>query len=504
MYEPTVYNTSCIHARWYNYRMPRSEFVNRDRELREIRALSTLPGPRLVVLYGRRRIGKTFLLQHAWRQQRVFYFLAANTTAALNRIELLRDLGDWLGQPVDPTDYPSWRTIFRLFVSLARTERLIVVLDEFQYLLGGEDDAASQLAAVWDKEAVGVPLTLAVSGSEVSSMERLLSGAQPLFGRASWAGRLHPFDYFSAAEMVPARPVRERALVYGIFGGSPRYLSALGERESLAEAVIRTVLSPRGEINVQLETVIEQEGGIADTALYRAVLSAVAAGHSDVNAIAQAGGLGAHPRAVRRSLEVLENLGLVDRERNFDAYETAAFRYRISDNAIRFWHRFVHPNRGRLQMGEPTKVWSGLVQPYLDDYMGKVFERIVREAFERQHQRWGLPGPRAWSRWEGRDKNRRSIEIDIISRLDDGRLLAGEIKWSSRPVGVKVHFDLQRNLDDLGASGRAWAREALDASTHARYLYVSAAGFSDEMQRLADETPGLVLKNLGDLYVTDP
>ncbi|MBA2450626.1 MAG: AAA family ATPase, partial [Chloroflexi bacterium] len=150
--------------------------IDRERELDELRRLAAGGDRRLAILYGRRQVGKTFLLSHVWQGGRVFYFLAADSTAELNRRDLLNELTTWSGRSLEPADYPTWRTIFRLFVDLATDEPLVVVLDEFQYLLVGADDVASQLVAVWDREAGGRPLTLVLSGSEVGTMEGLLVG----------------------------------------------------------------------------------------------------------------------------------------------------------------------------------------------------------------------------------------------------------------------------------------------------------------------------------------
>jgi AAA+ ATPase superfamily predicted ATPase len=473
-------------------------FVDRERELAELARLQSSGDRRLAMLYGRRQIGKTFLLSHAWRDRRVFYFLAADSTADLNRRDLLRDLAAWSGRPLDPADYPTWRTIFRLFVDLTEEGPLVVVLDEFQYLLEGDDSVPSQLVAVWDREARGRPLTVVLSGSEVGTMERLQSGGQPLFGRVNWSARLHAFDYRDAARMMPDRPPREAALLYGIFGGTPRYLAAVERGEPLDDAVVRTFVSPRGEIHLQLLTLIEQERGIRDPAAYRAVLAAVAAGRTEINEIAQGAGLGGQPHVVRRVLGTLENLEIVGRERNFAATATSAYRHHIVDNAVAFWHRFVVPNRSRLATGDPAAIWREAIAPYLNDYIGKVFERLVGQAYARCHATWELPAARVWARWEGRDRNRRAIELDVVARLDGGRMLTGEIKWSSTPRSFELHNDLQRNLGDLANSGHGWAHEALDGG----FLYVSAAGFGDDFRRWAVTQPNVHLLALDDLYST--
>ena len=484
--------------------LPLPKLIDRARELRELRALATRGEPALALLYGRRRVGKTFLLDHAVDGLRSFYFLAGDTTPEYNRHELLREIAPLLSDPADadPALFPSWRNVFRLFADLASDGPFVVVLDEFQYLLGGAEDVASQLMAVWDREVRGRPLVLVACGSEVSVLEKLEKGNGPLYGRWSWAARLRPFDYADAAAMVPERPARERALVYGIFGGTPRFLSVLRPGDALAARVADTVLSPRGEVHIQLERIIEQEKGIRDPADYRAVLSAVAAGKTQIDEVAAVTGLGDRPHVVRRALGVLEDLELVWRERNFDAPPKAAYQHRISDHAVRFWYRFVHPNRSRLESGEPARVWKTDVEPMLNDYMGPVFERIVCEAYARRHEAWGLAPAAEWARWEGRDRNRRSIEVDLVARLDDGRILTGEVKWRTRPVASDVLTLLLRNLQDLAASGQGWAKDALSPERSAGFLFVSAGGFSAEFRAIARKDPRIMLRTLDELYAS--
>ncbi len=474
-------------------------FIDREVELAELRELADRRGmPTIALVYGRRRVGKTYLLDHAWPDRRVFYFVAADATTDLNRSELIRELTRWSGQSLNPVEYPTWRTVFRLLGDFAMEQPLIAVLDEFQYLMGEHDDIASQLVAIFNRELRGRSLLLVLSGSSISMMEQLLHGSQPLFGRSGWKAKIGPFDYRDAARMVPDRPVREQALVYGIFGGTPRYLAAIRPGEALADVVMRTMLSPRGEVYLQLEYLIEQEKGIRKDAEYNSILAAIADGELEVGKIVSRTGV--EPDFVRMALKTLEELGYVWRERNFDASRTAPYQYRIADNALAFWFRFVHANRSRLGTGAIHEVWEHHVVPYLDAYMGKVFERMCHEAFTRYHGHWGLAGANGWARWEGRDCNRRPIEIDVEARLDDSRILTGEIKWSSKPSGPALYTDLTRDLEDLGRSGQGWAKDALAADRSAGHIFVSAGGFAPEMTDLIASRADVIGLTLNDLY----
>jgi hypothetical protein len=250
-------------------------------------------------------------------------------------------------------------------------------------------------------------------------------------------------------------------------------------------------------VHLQMLTLVEQERGIRNPSDYRSVLSAIATGRTEVNEIGNASGLERH--TVRRVVEVLAGLDLVRGERNFGAPSRAPYRYAVTDNAVLFWHRFVMANRARLVLDEPRRVWDSRIAPHLDTYLGRPFEAIVRQAYGRYYRAWGMPAPAAWGRWEGVDRAKRPIEIDIVGRLEDGRLLVGEIKWSSSPHGPSLHTELVAKLARLAASGQRWAHEA----EHARYVYASAAGFAPAMEALARADGRVRLLTLGDLYPPD-
>jgi AAA+ ATPase superfamily predicted ATPase len=471
-------------------------FIDREVELRELRALPARNSAKVAVLYGRRRVGKTRLLQEAWKQRRLFYFLAADQAPEINRRELLDELSAWSGRTFEPADYPTWRTVMRLLVDLARRKPMVVVLDEFQYLCRGEDDIRSQATAVLDKEAAGVGLTITACGSAISFMQDISRGS--LFGRKDWSHKLEPFDYWNAARMLPGRTPRDLACFYGVFGGIPRYLADVKSSWSLKEAAVNLMLSPRGPVHQQLRELIEQERAIREPGEYNSVLEAIGRGKVLVSEIVDR--TKQDPTSVRAILSRLEHdLELIYRERNYGASKTTAFQHRIADPALAFWHRFVLPMRSRLELDQGEEVWDHHIAPYLDAYMGKVvFERMCWQAYVRLHQRWGLAGCELWSRWEGLDRNRRSIEIDMVGRLDTGGLLTGEIKYQRDPVGPSVHADLLRDLEDLGNSGRGWAKDGLKPS--ARMLYFSASGFSADWRKIQAADPRISLKSIDDLY----
>ena len=459
--------------------------IDRELEQQELRALRDEKTPQLALLYGRRRIGKTHLLTHTWPPEQTFYWTASETTPVQNREQLIRDVSEWANENFDPKDYPTWRTVFRLLLELRAPDPLVIVLDEFQYL--GEDSrdlsaVTSELNAAWEQRRPPRSLVFVLAGSAVRVLETLDSGGAPLHGRFAWKGELKPFNYWYAAEMATFRSVRDRARAYAIFGGTPRYLAAVRARRSLAENAARLMLAPRGEVRGLVETAIVQEQGLREIAKYQAIMRAIGTGCTELNQIGQRAGLPTDT-TLRDKIERLVDLGYVQPRRNLGAGTTVPFRYCIADPAFAFYYEFVSPHAAALERTDPVYVWQRVISPRLDVYMGHVFERIAAQAYARLQQRYDLPVVREWSRWEGRDRDGKPLEIDIAAPLTDGRVLTGAVKWNAKPLEARWHFHHLEGLDRLAASGIKWAHEA--KRPQSPLLYVAAGGFTKEFLGVA-------------------
>jgi uncharacterized protein len=460
--------------------MDSSVLIDREREQIALRELLQRPGPTMAVLYGRRRVGKTFLLQHVFPARHLFHFTASDATPELNRRALLEAASRWGGREIRMQDFPTWRRVFELLLELGGDEPTAVVLDEYQFLHGGRDENIdSALAAVWEshinRRPKGRPFVLVLCGSIVRVMERLDAAENPLHGRLDWKGRLEPFDYFDAAHIAAYPLARDRMLAYGIYGGTPRYLATTDIDKPLADSVVHSVLSPNGNVRIQVETVVAQEHGLRDLSEYNAILSAIGAGATQRNEIAMQTGL-AQTFAFRSRLEKLVQLGLIEATRNFGASASEPYRYRVADPALRFYYNVVDRYRSELELEDPIEIWRKHILQELDAYMGLVFEGVSRQAYLRLRRRLKLPIVREWGRWEGLDRDRRQVEIDIVARRTDGGMLTGAVKWNVKPVGISIHEKHVDMLKRLAHSGHAWARDAL--APQAVFLYVAAGGFA--------------------------
>lgn len=486
------------------------DLIDRERERADLAGLLGRGRPTLALLTGRRRVGKTYLLANAWPPENLFLYTAAQTTPELNRRQLLGDLAAWAGEQIRPEDYPSWRTAFRLVTDVAERRAddgrpTVIVLDEFQYLASGDAgvaEVASELNAVWEqldrRSRKPFPLLIVLSGSAVATMEALAGGGAPLYGRFDWHEKLKPFTYWHAAQFAAYPSLRDRALLYGIFGGTPRYLAAVDASRALADNASELLLSPRGEVRMLVETALDQEEGLRDVPKYRAILRAVADGCTERNEIAQRAGL-ANDNALREKILTLVDLGYLEERRNIDAKPKEAVRYLIADAAFRFYHRFVAPNASILERYPAADVWATAVAPDLNSYMGLEFERIATQAYDRRALGLGLPMVQRWGRWEGADRARRPLEIDIVAPLADGRMMTGAVKWDAAPIGAGVHHGHLEMLRRAADAGREWAYAAL--RTEAPLYYVAAGGFAASFREEAEASGHpVILWDVDDLY----
>jgi len=471
-----------------------SPLVDRDAEVATLRELAGGEGRSMALVYGRRRIGKSFLLTHAWSEPgRVLYFTASATAPELNRRALLQEAEAWAGIELRAEDHPTWRTVFRALFELRPGTPTVIVLDEFQYLATGDDglrEVASELNAVWEGDIErSAGLLLVLSGSAVHALRELESGGSPLFGRLDWRRELPPFDYFDAGRMVDRYDDRDRILTYAAFGGVPTYLDAVDDRRPVEENIVRQLLAPDGRVRLLVETGLEQEDGLRSVATYRAILAVIGLKRREAGEIAASLGRSADT-PLKRMIKELVRLEYLEEERDFDAPWNRAIRYRIADPAQRFYYGLVLPNESAIASAGADTVWRERIEPeaWLG-YVGReVFEDIVRQAYLRHAEERGLPPVETWGRWDGTDRLGTSVELDVVTRLLDRRLMAGEVRFRRQPAGPGLLRGLREKLERLAASGEGWARAAL--APDAPFLFASAGGFTDGFREEVERESG--------------
>jgi AAA+ ATPase superfamily predicted ATPase len=481
--------------------------IDRATEAERLRQLADSGDLKLGLLYGRRRVGKTFLLTNLWEPERAFYFTASATTPEQNRRALIEEAARWSGEELRPEDNATWRNVFRTLLSMAPERDIVLILDEFQYLANGDvglREVASELNAVWEgRQSRTGGLLMVLSGSAIRTLEALKNGGSPIYGRLNWSTQLFPFNYYDASRMVEGYSSIDKIRAYAAFGGVPKYLQPIDTKRGIEENIIDLLLSPAGEVRLQVETALAQEEGLRDLARYQGILAAVGIGRKTSGEIAAALDAGVDTN-FRRMLDRLIDLGYLESERNFEE-PGSAIRYRVADPAQRMYYGLILPNESAIASLGAAAVWrERLAHTQFPSYVGQhVFEEIVRQAYFRLQEPRGLPLVENWGRWEGQDRNRKSLEVDVVARLLNGSMLTGSAKIRNRQAGAEVFVQHLRDLERLADSGKGWAMEALDPT--APKLFVSASGFKESFHAVAKDSGHQVLCwTVEDLFTADP
>jgi len=466
-------------------------FINRESELTWLEERYQGDAAEFVVVYGRRRVGKTYLLRRFCADKPHLHFQAGEVADADNLRRFSQEMVGAIGARLSGgIEFADWEAALEFLLEQVRGRRFIVVLDEFPFLCEANPALPSLIQRFWDLRGQHSDLFVVLSGSSVSFMENeVLSERSPLFGRRTGQIHLLPMSYRDAAEFVPGYSPEDKLRVYGIVGGIPMYLARFQDGRSLAGNVCAEILDPKSLLYEEPEHILRAE--LRDPPTYSSILHAIATGQtrrSEINnRVAQAG----RQVDLGRYLRVLEQLRLIERVAPLTSRgrkRPGRGRYFIADNFLRFWYRFVLPNRSRLEIGMPEEVWREDIEPHLDDYMGLAFEQICRDYVRRfAAEKLPVQAKEVGVFWH------KNGEIDVLSLNTDGSVYCGECKWSRQPMDLR---ELEALVRKTALLPEDWREREI------RYVLFCRGGFTDDLRRREDGER-LILVTLEDLLPED-
>lgn len=483
-----------------------TEMFDRDFEWSELTRFARYSGPEaaLGVVSGRRRQGKTFLLDALTRASGGFLFTATETTEADALRQFGAALADHCGEPT-PFHFADWDEAITRLLRIAPVGRpTTAVIDEFPFLAKASPALPSIIQRALDPPARPhhTPVRLLLCGSALSFMGGLLSGNAPLRGRAGLELVVPTLDYRLAACFWGIDDPRTAALTHAIVGGTPAYRREFTQGDSptgpddFDDWVVRAILNPGRPMFREARYLLAEEPELRDTALYHSVLAAVTAGNAARGGIADY--LGRKATDLAHALHVLEDVGLIRHEQ--DAFRGNRSAYRIAEPLVTFYHAVMRPEWGDLERpGRAPAVWSRVQSTFRSKVMGPHFEAMCRE-WARWHAVPETYGGRATRVAAGtvndpEAKTGREVDVAVFGRDDHGRetlLAIGEAKWNDT-MGLG-HLERLRHIRDLlSKRGPAGAKGA-------RLLCFSGAGFTDELSRIAQQDHTLQLVGLDRLY----
>ncbi len=462
-------------------------------------ATDTSPGATLGVVSGRRRQGKSYLLEALCEATNGGYLAATEATEA----ESLRLLADSLAAQLDMPASPalvSWEHALDLLLTLGRERPLTIVLDEFPYLCAASPALPSIVQRAFGprrRERTGSRTRLILCGSALTFMGRLLAGSAPLRGRAGLDLSVATLDYRLAAQFWDVTDPRLAVRLHAIVGGTPAYRreysrgDAPSGLDDFDDWVSRTVLNPASPLFKEARYLLAEEPDLRDKALYHSVLAAVADGNSTRGGIARY--VGRRDDALHHPLTVLEDAGFLRREPN--AFRPARSSFRITEPLVTFYHAIMRPQWARLERpGNAVAVWRDVQPRFASAVLGPHFKTLCRAwTTETGHGEFGAV-PSVVGRGVVNDpERRRTYEIDVAAYSADGRLIAiGEAKW-----GTVLGVD---HLERLRRVRRLLTDQQRPGAAQARLACYSGAGFTDDLRQQAEQDEEVVLVDLDRLY----
>ena len=453
-------------------------FVGRHQELEQLNQAYQENNFQFTVIYGRRRIGKTSLINEFLKDKKAIYYVALEENAEDN----LKRFSDAISifkntDQGGKEKFANFEECFKEITRLAQKQRVILVIDEFPYLAKAYPTISSMLQSYIDHEFKETNLFLILCGSSMSFMERQVLGYQsPLYGRRTLALKLEPFKLSEAHEMLPKLSKEDAFIINTVCGGVPQYLSYMSDSMSVADNIKKNFLSKSGRLFDEPNNLLQQE--LRDPTNYNSIINAIASGASKHSKIAQSAHLQTGP--LTTYLNNLIDLGIVEKKLPVTEQKKSKSKnivYRICDGMFRFWYTFVGKQTDLIERGLTDLAWVK-VQKGLSDFMGPEFEKYSQDFMWSQDMNEKIvPNPFIHlGNWWGTDKRtHQQVELDIVGFSDDERDgYFGECKWKNEPISRSV-------LEKLIANSEIFKYPIK------HYYLFSKSGFTDSCRELAEK-----------------
>ena len=464
-------------------------FVGRKAELEFLKSQYERKGGSLVVLYGRRRVGKTETLREFCKGKKHVFFSCTQVT---DRIQLRNFSQRLLTEKVPASQYVSefedWEKAFRAISDLPYgNEKKLVVIDEFPYMCQGNKGIPSILQNLWDSQWKDENVMIVLCGSTMSFIEKeLLAERNPLYGRATGIYKMTEMGFYDSILFFPGYSAKDKVLAYSILGGVPHYLRQFDPNRTLEENIKRHILSKGSALYSEVDFLLHQE--LRETPIYNSIIEAVALGNTRLNEISQKA-LIQNTAKTSVYLKNLIELGIVKREFSVDAkirVNLSRGFYRLTDSYFRFWYNFCFSNFSQLEDGDVEGVYEFVVKPSLQEYASLVFEDVCQEFVRMKQKKKQLPFRfDRLGRWRGKTTIRNfgtgelkvaETEIDMLGiGKDEKEYLVGECKFKNKPFSYKEYLETLAKLTPLKEQAKFY------------YALFSESGFDFKIVAEAEE-----------------
>lgn len=450
-------------------------FVDREQEMNTLQREYERNGSSLVVLYGRRRVGKTTLISEFIKDKKALFFLASEESESQNRLAFQEKTAEFLGSDLlRNVEVKSWDVLFKAIMDTPFDAKPVIVLDEFQYLGKANPAFPSIFQRIWEEILKERSIMVILCGSLISMMQsQTLAYGSPLYGRRTAQIRLKqiPFHYYQ--EFFPDKSRRELIEMYAVTGGVPKYIELFAQSGDIYSAIEQCVLNRSGYLYDEPHFLLQQE--VSEVGSYFSIIKAIAAGNTKLSAIA--GVLEVKSTSLTKYLKTLIDLDILEREvpvTEGNPEKSKKGLYKIKDNYLRFWFAFVYPNMSFIESGHSRIVMDKIRKSLVRNHIAFVYEDVCKERMWEMNAEgvWPFYFSKLGRYWDAKE------EIDIASIDPEGKnLILGECKYWQEPVGISVLRDLEAKAKTV-----AWERN----ERKVWYVLFSASGFTEELKLEAE------------------
>ena len=464
-------------------------FLGREKEILVLEKEYARDGG-FVVIYGRRRIGKTTLIKQFIKSKTAFYFLATKEVESQSMKRFAGVIARTTGNSVlQKAAFSDWLDLFQAVADYKPNEKKVLVIDEFPYLVKVNDSFPSILQNAWDEILKDSNVMLILCGSLISMMKKhALSYESPLYGRRTAQMRIAPLPFTTVYENQKLS-FEEAAEQYSITGGVPKYMEFFSDGQPLYEQIKENVLSKNGFLYEEPNFLLTDKVQVPTN--YFSIIKVIADGNHKLGTIA--GILGLETSALTPYLKTLSELGFIEKQvpvTEKNAEKTRKGLYFISDNFLRFWFRYVYPYKGELELDNTQISLDELDKDFKEKFVAFAYEDICKEIFARlcSDKAIDFTPSKIGSYWLNDKSGNTQIDVMAVDTVNK-RLFAGECKYHNQPVNADMYFELVKKVDNSSEIKSAFKGYTVI------YGVFSKSGFTSRMTDINNSNPNLFLIN---------
>jgi len=457
-------------------------FVGRKIEMDFLNEKYMNPKSEFVIIYGRRRIGKTELLKQFVKDKKHVFYYGHQVTDSMQLKRITGVVTEHFGKKIYSDSFDLWESVFQyISENLQNDEKTVIVLDEFPYIVEGNMSIPSVMQSAWDHYLIDKNIMIILCGSSMSFMEKeVLSEKNPLYGRATGIYKMGEMDFESTKAFYSATSIEQQVAYFSVFSGVPYYLGLIDANKSFKDNIIGSILRNGSVLFNEVEFLLKQE--LREVSVYNAIITAIALGRTKQNDIVQLTGI--EKTKLSYYLNSLIDIGIVRKEypSTIKAKEMPKSRmglYMIDNSFFRFYYRFVYPYLSEIVDGNAEIIYDEIIDKQLSDFVGIEFEKIAIENMKKLNSKGLLPIKCVKiGRWWNKQ-----TEIDIVGYDSHDNYIFGECKWRNDKVGISTLSKLR----DKSIS--------FDSATAKYFILYSKSGFTEELVNLAKQDNHVLLIN---------